>query len=343
MTARLYCSYFDHRYLARGLAMIRSLRRHVSGAEVWVLCLSSQAEAILSGLGEPGVQIVTLAEVEAGDAGLLAAKADGRSAIEYYFTLTPSLVRYVMDHTGADIVTYLDGDLWFLADPEPVYSEMGEASVLIIPHGFAPAMKHLEKFGIYNVGWVSFRNSPQGRACLEWWRARNNEWCFDWLDNGRFADQGYLDRFTELFTGVHVLAHRGANLAPWNVAVSPLTQNDSALHAGNYRVLFFHFHGVKRLFPGEYLTAHGLYRAPLSALARHALYVPYLLEVESVELEVENRFGAIERNLIRDLYGRRDRRVFRLKSAIKLLLNRLRGYTISTVPPGPRPPCRPRT
>jgi len=64
---------------------------------------------------------------------------------------------------GAEIVTYLDGDLWFLADPEPVYREMGLSSVLIIPHGFAPVMKHRERYGVYNVGWVSFRADARGK------------------------------------------------------------------------------------------------------------------------------------------------------------------------------------
>ncbi len=328
MTARLYCSYFDHRYLAKGLAMIRSLRRHVPDAQVWVLCLSPQAEAILSAIEEPGVRIVTLAEVEEGDSGLEAARADGRSTIEYYFTLTPSLIRHVMNRTAAEIVTYLDGDLWFVADPEPIYREMGEASVVIIPHGFAPAMKHLEKFGIYNVGWVSFRSTPQGRACLEWWRARNNEWCFDRLDNGRFADQGYLDRFAELFTGVHVLRHRGANLAPWNVAALPVTGDANALHVGGDPLLFFHFHGLKALAGGETLTAHGFYKAPLTPLVRNALYVPYLREVDAITRALSVRFGDIVSGSVRHLHGAGDSWFLRLKSRLKLMLARRRGLII---------------
>src|ERR1700749_194277 len=112
--SRLYCSYFDHRYLPRGLAMIHSLRRHEPDAQVWVLCLSDQAEKILQAMAEPGVRPLALTELEAGDAALAPAKGDGRGTVEYYFTLTPSLVRYVLNHDpGADIVTYLDGDLWF--------------------------------------------------------------------------------------------------------------------------------------------------------------------------------------------------------------------------------------
>lgn len=330
MTAKLYCSYFDHRYLTKGLAMIRSLRWHAANAEVWVLCLSREAENILSAMQEPGIHLLTLDQIEVGDTKLAAAKADGRNMVEYYFTLTPSLVRYVQKLAPADaIVTYLDGDLWFTADPQPIYDEMRDASVLIIPHGFAPRMRHLEKFGRYNVGWVSFRNDVQGQACALWWRERANEWCFDRLDNGRFADQGYLDQFPTLFTGTHVLTHRGANVAPWNVGAAPLTQKGERIYAGGDAVLFFHFHGLKRLSRTEYLTAHGLYKAPLSTLARDALYKPYLKNLLAIEREIEVRFGKSEVNPIRDLYGRQYSAVARLKSTVKVLLNRWRGYTVS--------------
>src|SRR3982751_1883702 len=96
MSVRAYCTYFDHRYLPKGLAMIRSLRRQVPDAQVWVLCLSSQARTILQDLDEPGVHVLGLPDFEAADDGLAKAKDDGRSVIEYYFTLTPSLILQVM-------------------------------------------------------------------------------------------------------------------------------------------------------------------------------------------------------------------------------------------------------
>jgi hypothetical protein len=329
---RVYCSYFDHRYLSRGVVMIRSLRRHVSNAQVWVLCLSVEAERILREMDEPGVHPIALRDLESGDEELAAAKADGRGTVEYYFTLTPSLVRYVMNReAAAEIVTYLDGDLWFTADPELVYQEMGSASVIIIPHGFTERMRHLERFGIYNVGWVSFRNDADGRACLEWWRQRNNEWCFDYVDNGRYCDQGYLDQFPRLFASVHVLLNRGANLAPWNVAARHISERDGNLYAGGDRVLFFHFHGLKRLGDQEYLTSHGFYRAPLSALVRNALYRPYLAEIADIERQLETRFGAVDRSSVRELHSPGDTFLANVRGRLKLAYSRWQGVTVRIV------------
>jgi hypothetical protein len=327
-----YCAYFDHRYLAKGLAMIRSLRRHLPGAQVWVLCLSGTAKQILEDMGEPGVKTISLAELEAGDAALAAAKADGRSTVEYYFTLTPSLMRFVMRQApDAEMVTYLDGDLWFTANPGPLYDEMGGASVLIIPHRFSEAQRHQERYGIYNVGWLTFRNDASGRACLEWWRDRNNEWCFDRVDevHGRFCDQRYLDYFAQKFDGVHVLAHRGANLAPWNVGASTITKRGGALYADGDPVLFFHFHGLKRLGPRTFLTIQRNYGAPIGEIVRQDLYEPYLKEVLAVEDEVEARFGLLDRSSVRELFGGKGSLWQRLKTAVKIRRAVWQGYSVT--------------
>lgn len=38
MADRVYCTYFDHNYLSRGVALHRSLQRHAPGARLWVCC-----------------------------------------------------------------------------------------------------------------------------------------------------------------------------------------------------------------------------------------------------------------------------------------------------------------
>ena len=327
---RAYCAYFDHRYLIKGLAMIRSLRRHVVDAQIWVLCLDQRAYDMLLELAEPGVHPIALADFEAGDTELAKAKSDGRTTVEYIFTLTPSLVRYTMRAArDAEIVTYLDGDLWFLADPEPIYREMGSASIVIIPHGFAPHMRHLEKFGIYNVGWVSFRRDAQGADCIEWWRERTNEWCLDMVEDGRFADQGYLNDFPKLFGGVHVLTNHGANLAPWNVGARKIERHGGLVYADGNLVLFFHFHGVKRLRAGQYLTSHGHYKAPMKPLVRDFLYRPYLLELSAIELEIAARFGEIDMRTGRELRNKPKKPAFWLKDKVKAMLDHQRGYIIA--------------
>src|SRR6185437_5328485 len=125
-----------------------------------------------------------------------------------------------------EILSYLDGDLYFFSDPEPIFESFKAFSSLVIAHRFHPRRKFMEVYGLYNVGWLSFRRDPDGLACLAWWRDRCLEWCYDRLENDRFADQKYLDRFPELFRGVLVLDHPGANLAPWILGRHQLHSRD---------------------------------------------------------------------------------------------------------------------
>jgi hypothetical protein len=315
---RAYCTYFDHRYAARGIAMIRSLRRHAPDAQVWVLCMDSPAKELFEKLNEPGVQTISLSEFEREDSALRKAKSDGRTLMEYYFTCTASLVRYVMrKNPDAEFVTYLDGDLWFFASPEPIYTEAGRASTIIIPHRFPNSHSGHNRYGRYNVGWVGFRNSPDGIECLEWWKARTLEWCSDVVDeeNDRFADQRYLDRFERLFSGVHSVEHPGANLAPWNIARFDITLSDKAKVDGK-DLLFFHFHGLKRIGVQRYVTAHDAYGANLTPVMREAIYLPYLNELRSIEREIKPLIPAPSQQSIRRGEGG--------KNAVKNTLRNLR-------------------
>ena len=133
---RYYCTYFDHKYLPRGLALYHSLRQHSGPFRLWVLCLSNECHEILAKLALPDLEMISLNEFEQGDAPLLEAKQN-RSFIEYYFTCTPSLPLFIFKKFAeVDAVSYLDGDLFFFADPEIVHAEIGDHSIAITPHRF---------------------------------------------------------------------------------------------------------------------------------------------------------------------------------------------------------------
>jgi hypothetical protein len=284
------CTLLDHRYMSRGLAMIRSLRRVVPDAQIWVLCLDSAALDMFRQIREPGVHSLALAEFEASDPELVMAKADGRSLIEYYFSAKPSLIAHVMRAVpDADYVTYLDSDLWFFSDPAPAFAEAHGAPALLTPHRFPETTREHECFGRFNAGWLSFRRSPEGLTALQWWRARCLEWCFDRVDeaNNRFADQRYLDQLIERFPGIHAVHHKGANLAPWNVGGYQLTlRNGAIIVDGDEPLLFFHVHGVRTVGRNLYVTPQDIYRGPPDPIQREHIYRPYLRVLRSIDREL---------------------------------------------------------
>lgn len=276
-----FCTYFDQHYLVRGLALYRSLREHCPEFRFWVLCMDGIVYQTLTELKLPGVYPIALEEFERDDEPLKIAKTN-RSRIEYYFTCTPSLPLYIFNHwPEVNLITYIDADLFFFSSPVPLFDEMADDSIAIIEHRFSLNLKSREINGIYNVGWLSFKRDNIGFACLKWWRDRCIEWCYDRLENGRFADQKYLDDWPNRFQRVVVLQHKGAGLAPWNVTNYSLCLKNEQVLIDSQHLIFFHFQGlaqIKRWLYDPKLTDYGV--SSNSLLKRH-IYGCYFRELHN--------------------------------------------------------------
>src|SRR2546426_7319109 len=161
-----FCTYFDRHYLSRAVTLHDSLMRHCNDFCLWALCFDDESYASLVEMQLPAIRPISLQEFEAGDTALAEAKSN-RSTLEYYFTCTPSLPLFVLaNEPKTDRVTYLDSDIYFFDSPDGLFEEIGDESIALIPHRFAPEAKDRERFGKYNVGWLTFRRDQNGLLCL---------------------------------------------------------------------------------------------------------------------------------------------------------------------------------
>jgi hypothetical protein len=196
------------------------------------------------------------------------------------------------------MITKLDADLYFFSSPEPLFRELKNASVGIIEHGFSFFGKRYIKYGRFNVGWVSFRNDQPGRKCLEDWRKNCLEWCYDRLENGKFADQKYLDYWSDNYTGVHIIKHLGANLGPWNVGrfrlkIDPATKQ---VKVNEQNLIFYHFASFKQVDTNSYITHVSKYFVSLSGVLRNDIYAPYLKSIRKHNEILGIEFNMKDRN-----------------------------------------------
>jgi hypothetical protein len=300
-----YCTYFDRGFLVQGLALWRSLATLDADAVLWVLALDDYTVAALRETGGTFLRTVTLVEVEAGDPELAAAKAN-RSRVEYYFTLSPCWPRWLLRaHPEIERVTYVDADMLFFANPEPVFDRMdaGQASVLMTAHRFPEWQRaHYERHGRYNVGILSFRNDATGQGCLDDWRARCIAWCHDRLEDGKYADQKYLDDWpARLDSALLVLDHPGVNFAPWNwlahrVEWAPAA--GQAVAAGRRRdtlridgqpLVLFHFARFRPLCGTWWWQSGQLDYGVMPRRLRNALYGTYWQALVSARTELAAR------------------------------------------------------
>ncbi len=280
-----YCSYVDLRYLPRLVALVESIRKFDSTSSIFVLCLDGDTLEHCDRILGESVTTLSLEDLEEAFPELRVAKAN-RTSMEYVFTLTPFLIRWVMEHSNnGNPAIYLDADLYFFESPDGVLEELGSSEVGIIPHNYPAEMaQSLRKYGLYNVGWVGFRNSESARLCLGWWASQCLEWCGDEPLDGKYADQGYLDQFPNLFEGVKVLENRGFNLAPWNTSGQVIDVDPQGrLRLGDgTQLTFFHFHGLKRF--GKWMVTSQLnYKSPSTKPLIEHVYKPYLRALQKAE------------------------------------------------------------
>ena len=101
--------------------------------------------------------------------------------------------------------------------------------------------KGLEK---YNVGWLTFKNDEISRNCLEEWAKNCINWCYDYVEDDKYADQKYLDLWPEKYKNIKILPYEYSS-APWNISNEniEITSNNKMLINKN-NLIFFHFHGL---------------------------------------------------------------------------------------------------
>lgn len=255
-----FVTIFNSLFLPQGLALHKSMERHVWAYVLWIVCVDDEAHDVLEKLALPNIRLLKLSDLETDE--LLSVKPE-RTIGEYCWTLTPFAPRFVFEADAAvQRVTYLDADLWFCKHPKPIFNEFDTSGkqVLITDHAYAPEHDQSATSGQFCVQFMTFTRDG-GETVRGWWEERCIEWCFARVENDKFGDQKYLDDWPERFGSlVHVLQDKERALAPWNATRFPYSS-----------AVFYHFHGL-RILSRKQLQI-GQYSLPLAI--KQNVYVPY--------------------------------------------------------------------
>jgi hypothetical protein len=289
----VFCTLFDSNYLSRGLVLYDSLIKHCPNFHLYIFAFDQKCYSILKKLNLPHITPISLEEYE--DQELLKVKKE-RTIAEYCWTNTPSTAWYVLNHFEVDHCTYLDADMVFYANPQPLITEMGNKSVLITEHRYTNPEGLEELAGRYNVQFITFKNDTLGREVCLWWRKACLDWCYDRYEDGKFGDQKYLDDWPSRFKGIHVLEHEGGGLATWNIQQYQISKDAngtikvvSTKTGKSFQAIFFHFHALK-FFQGNivYFTPDYLPKKALSEF--YFPYVQLLLQKRKSLLSIDSSF-----------------------------------------------------
>lgn len=293
-----FCTLFDRHYATRGVALYRSLERHCRrDFRFTILCMDAETRDLMARLALPQAELVMAADL--GDAELVAIEPS-RPRREFCWTCPPSLLLYILDRIApGEIATYVDADLAFFSDPQPVYDELGDKDIAIHGHRFSPQYQASEATsGIFNVGLIAVRNTAQGRACLKRWRAQCLEKCELDPDNGYCGDQKYLDEWPDLYDRLVVLQHPGVCVAPWNIKNYVVAEKDGQVTVDDAPLIFYHYHSLvplrmKVLGRCAVVPARGYTMTPTE---QRLIYRPYAAQLRQAQQEADRRApGALKK------------------------------------------------
>lgn len=288
-----FCTYFDIRYIHRGLALYESMKRQKEPFTLWILCFDEETWHTLSRLKLPEVRLIRNLEFEDNDEELKRAKTN-RSRVEYYWTCTPSLPLFIFRRfTEVDVLTYIDSDMYFYSSLGTPVTEMGSGSVLINLQDISADYEGRGSSGKYNVGVVTFRGDQNGKRCLEWWREQCLQSCFYRPEEGLYGDQHFLDDWPERFEKVVVSSAVGLRAAPWNISKYAVTAGQKGtISVGGHELICFHFHALR--FCNAHLVFLIGWNVRLSPACSRLIYRPY---VEAL-LKAERTIRAIDDKLV---------------------------------------------
>lgn len=273
---RYFCTILDSEELASGLALHQSIRTHLPAFELVVLSMDEPTHSELRDKDLPQVRLVPLEDLTKNYPSLARARLD-RTPEEFKRTCKPWLMQHLLATLPAGaLLTFLDADLFFFGSPQPIFDQIGTASVAITPFRYPAGLEHWERFGRFNAGWVSLRHDATGLAGAADWAARCATWCFSFLESDRYADQKYLDAWPEKYSGSEISLISRFIVGPWNISDAAITSGPAGLLVDSAPLICYHFRGLRHL--DRQLYDPGLHRfgaTPTEEL-RKLVYRPYL-------------------------------------------------------------------
>lgn len=269
-----FCTLFDKNYLFQGMALYRSLERHSGDFKLYVLCMDQVAYDMINKINQPDLVPIHLSELEDDETRIVRQRTTHG---QFCWVCQPLVCSYILDHFKVDMITYLEADSMFFADPAVLFEELDGFSVSLVPHRYTPKYDQSKLSGKYCVQFNAFKNDPDSREVLQYWR----NCCFKYTKDKPLYVPGQitLDEWPERFACVKEIEHLGAGVAPWNVQQYLLAKTDEGLKVNNVPLIFYHYHQYGRYDDGS----HELGYYSLARTVIDEIYVPYVKSLNEVE------------------------------------------------------------
>ena len=217
------------------------------------------------------------------------------SLIEAATAIKAQLFLWALEnYTHENEFVYLDPDILVYSKFDELEAALQTKNIIVTPHhvndddSFEATSDNMilrSKFGVFNLGFLAIKRSPEALRFLSWWNHKLRQLCYVDFARGLFVDQKWIDAAPSFFD-LGVLRHPGYNVANWNIAQRKVTQDADGLYRVNDQSMrFFHFShidsGHDLLFFKKYLSDSDL------VFRIRALYL------ESTKAKAIDRYGRV--------------------------------------------------
>jgi len=236
-------------YLPKVRVLCRSLRRFHPEAVIH-LALADERPAWLTTENEPFDDVMPVSELGIPN---WRAWTFTHDIVELSTAIKPFALKRLLSEPGCETVLYFDPDMALFSRVDDILERLAQANVALTPHQTKPektrdAVIDNEitslRMGVFNLGFVGVRNSPEGHAFAEWWGQRCYDFCRAEVYNGLFTDQKWINFAPIFFDGVAILKSPRHNVATWNLTTRVLTGDGaSGFRVDGEPLGFYHFTG----------------------------------------------------------------------------------------------------
>jgi hypothetical protein len=158
---------------------------------------------------------------------------------------------FIKMHDSCERIIYLDPDILVYRPFKELENDLKKNDIIITPHitvpiddNKIPGENDFLNTGIFNLGFIAIKISPNSKRMISWWSARLKNKGYNDVKNGMFTDQLWINFVPIFFEKVKLFIHPGYNVAYWNLQERVINERNNGLFVNNnYSLVFFHFSG----------------------------------------------------------------------------------------------------
>lgn len=286
-----YCTIFSKDSLYKGLILYNSLKEHDESFRLFIICMQQEVKGIVDRMKLKNAITIDMRDIERVDLGFAAIKGT-RNEKEYAWTAKSPIVLYLFGHFDyLDHMIYLDADIEFYSNPEPLFEEFNNYSIMVTRERFYIQDNEdwHRQYGIYNGGCMAFKKDKNAMECLLSLREQCINWCYNRVENGLYGDQKYTVGWTERFRKVGVVKNMGINATAWYAHASVLYEKNGSMYINDTPIVFYHYNGFIFYNKNEYDLCIFI---NLPKKLTDLIYVPYLKKLQEAIGKVDKMDGS---------------------------------------------------